>query len=117
MNCHELNQRSFHAHQDQPWIFRHEGTCETIRETNKKGNRNKDELGISTPTGETGIPDEDRIWRTKLHRILTKQIAPASFERLIQRILQEYGFVQAELTGRIGDGGIDSIVSHASMDS
>jgi restriction system protein len=32
---------------------------------------------------------------------------PSSFERLAQRILRESGFVQVEVTGRSGDGGID----------
>ncbi|MDA8206085.1 MAG: restriction endonuclease, partial [Thermaerobacter sp.] len=32
---------------------------------------------------------------------------PAGFERLVQRILRESGFVQVEVTGRTGDGGID----------
>ena len=42
-----------------------------------------------------------------LYHILTKQIDPSSFERLIQRLLRESGFVQVEVTGRTGDGGID----------
>jgi restriction system protein len=32
---------------------------------------------------------------------------PSSFERLIQRILRESGFVQVTVTGQTGDGGID----------
>jgi restriction system protein len=38
--------------------------------------------------------------------ILTS-IDPSSFERLIQRLLRESGFVQVEVTGTTGDGGID----------
>ena len=34
-------------------------------------------------------------------------MAPDAFERLSQRILRESGFVQVEVTGRSGDGGID----------
>ena len=30
-----------------------------------------------------------------------------SFERLCQRLLRESGFIQVEITGRSGDGGID----------
>lgn len=29
------------------------------------------------------------------------------FERLVQRVLRESGFTQVEVTGRVGDGGID----------
>ena len=35
------------------------------------------------------------------------QITPAAFERLAQRILRESGFIQVEVTGKTGDGGID----------
>ncbi|WIV11109.1 restriction endonuclease [Proteiniborus sp. MB09-C3] len=31
---------------------------------------------------------------------------PGAFERLAQRLLRESGFVQVEVTGRTGDGGI-----------
>ncbi len=39
--------------------------------------------------------------------ILTKKLDPAAFERLTQRLLRESGFLQVEVTGRTGDGGID----------
>ena len=32
---------------------------------------------------------------------------PAAFERLCQRLLRESGFIEVEVTGRSGDGGID----------
>ena len=32
---------------------------------------------------------------------------PAAFERLVQRLLREAGFIQVEVTGRSGDGGVD----------
>ncbi len=50
---------------------------------------------------------EETEWREKLHHILTKKLEPAAFERLTQRLLRESGFVQVEVTGRAGDGGID----------
>jgi restriction system protein len=34
-------------------------------------------------------------------------LAPAAFERLVQRVLRESRFTQVEVTGRSGDGGID----------
>jgi restriction system protein len=36
-----------------------------------------------------------------------RTIDPAQFERLCQRILRESGFVEVNVTGRSGDGGID----------
>src|SRR5206468_4143312 len=56
---------------------------------------------------ESEKPEEARVWRSNLHTILTKTLSPAAFERLIQRVLRESGFIQVEVTGRTGDGGID----------
>lgn len=50
---------------------------------------------------------EEEEWKQKLHAILTQKLAPAAFERLVQRLLRESGFTQVEVTGRSGDGGID----------
>ena len=57
------------------------------------------------PLGEA--EPSEQSWRVVLHRILTKELAPATFERLVQRLLRESGFIQVEVTGRAGDGGID----------
>lgn len=56
------------------------------------------------------LPDdgnESESWREDLYHILTREISPDAFERLTQRLLRESGFVQVEVTGRTGDGGID----------
>jgi restriction system protein len=39
--------------------------------------------------------------------VLTQKLDPSAFERLVQRLLRESGFIQVEVTGRTGDGGID----------
>jgi restriction system protein len=51
------------------------------------------------------VAQEDS-WRD---RLLTALLAmkPAAFERLSQRLLRESGFIEVEVTGRSGDGGID----------
>jgi len=36
-----------------------------------------------------------------------KQIPPKAFETLCQRLLRESGFIQVQITGQSGDGGID----------
>ena len=56
---------------------------------------------------EVEIPDETESWRNILHHLLTQELSPDGFERLTKRILRESGFVQVEVTGRTGDGGID----------
>lgn len=60
---------------------------------------------IELPDSEP--PEEAKLWREELHHLLTQEISPEAFERLTQRILRESGFVQVEVTGKTGDGGID----------
>ena len=55
---------------------------------------------------EEELPGEAETWRSKLHHVLTKELSPDAFERLVKRLLRESGFVQVEVTGRTGDGGI-----------
>jgi len=45
-------------------------------------------------------------WQDELIKSLLK-MEPAAFERLVQRLLREAGFIQVEVTGRSGDGGVD----------
>ncbi len=56
---------------------------------------------------DNDIPEEAKVWREELHHLLTQEITPDAFERLAQRLLRESGFVQVEVTGKTGDGGID----------
>ncbi len=48
----------------------------------------------------------DSAWRNELLRSLL-EMQPSAFERLVQRLLRESGFIQVEVTGQSGDGGID----------
>jgi restriction system protein len=63
----------------------------------------------AVPLGDVseGQVSEEPEWKQTLHAILTQTLAPAAFERLVQRVLREAGFTQVEVTGRTGDGGID----------
>ena len=54
----------------------------------------------------SGLPEEEQ-WRAGLAEVLTRQLSPDAFERLVQRVLRESGFIAVEVTGRTGDGGID----------
>ena len=51
------------------------------------------------------IPEIEN-WIDHLNQTLIN-LEPIQFERLTQRILRESGFTQVEVTGKIGDGGID----------
>lgn len=50
--------------------------------------------------------EETASWRETLLATLL-EMSPDAFERLCQRLLRESGFIQVEVTGRSGDGGID----------
>lgn len=50
--------------------------------------------------------DAEISWRADVLNTILEMDASA-FERLIQRVLRESGFIQVEVTGRSGDGGID----------
>ena len=69
-------------------------------------------LDISKEPVQEEIPQDEETtaeekWQQKLHRLLTQSLTPEAFERLVQRLLRESGFSKVEVTGRVGDGGID----------
>lgn len=51
---------------------------------------------------------EEISWEEELIELL-KSIQPNAFERLSQRLLRELGFINVEVTGKSGDGGIDGV--------
>lgn len=79
----------------------------TVRDEHKKQKEATEKEKISEEEPDIDIPDEAESWRTILHRVLIHDMSPDAFERLAKRILRESGFVQVEVTGRSGDGGID----------
>lgn len=67
--------------------------------------RDEDEDEDDVQPSEILLPAELR-WQDTALEVL-KTMAPDGFERLCQRLLRESGFIQVEVTGRSGDGGID----------
>ena len=64
---------------------------------------------MATPDPEIDPTDPDppaEEWRADLLNVILS-LDPSQFERLCQRVLRESGFLQVEVTGRSGDGGID----------
>ncbi len=57
-------------------------------------------------TNELAESPTELTWRDELLATLRK-LEPSAFERLIQRLLRESGFIQVEVIGQSGDGGID----------
>ena len=81
----------------------------TVRDQNRPAEQKA--KATKTPTNEiekevTDEVDNTEEWKEKLLNILYN-ISPAAFERLAQRLLRESGFFQVEVTGKVGDGGID----------
>ncbi len=68
----------------------------------------KEQKNRTPQEGEEGAVEEEieMNWKEDLLRSLLKMKSDA-FERLVQRMLRESGFIQVEVTGRSGDGGID----------
>ena len=67
---------------------------------------NKKERSKTKAVVQTVEEDEVPTWEEELLGVILN-ISPDAFERLFQRILRESGFIQVEVTGKSGDGGID----------
>lgn len=77
-----------------------------VREKTRKPKSDKGQK-LKNPKDEVEEEvDEETDWKQNLISILL-QIEPSAFERLCQRLLRESGFIQVEVTGKTGDGGID----------
>ncbi len=68
----------------------------------RKGAEDSDGKFSYSETIDEALPS----WEDQLLEII-KKIKPDAFERLCQRLLRESGFIQVEITGRSGDGGLD----------
>lgn len=74
-------------------------------------NTSKNKTTQSDPSEETIEAVEaleDLAWHQQLHQVLLS-LDPAAFERLAQRLLRESGFIQVQVMGKSGDGGIDGV--------
>jgi restriction system protein len=68
--------------------------------------RNREAAAAAEEETEEDITIEELTWEDKALEAL-KRMSADGFERLCQRLLREAGFIQVEITGRSGDGGID----------
>ncbi len=73
-----------------------------VKALDAKPKAKKSQIGTDEDARET-VEGE---WQDELVAILQK-IPADSFERLCQRMLRELGFINVEVTGKSGDGGID----------
>ncbi len=69
------------------------------------GNAKEDFANIDNANDIASIEHLEEIaWHQRL-----LSLSPDAFERLIQRLLRESGFIQVQVTGKSGDGGIDGV--------
>jgi restriction system protein len=74
---------------------------EVVRIVREQMQKNKKDAGHDDEE-----PNNKVEWQGELLDVILS-MTPSAFERLIQRILRESGFIQVEVTGQAGDGGID----------
>lgn len=81
---------------------------EIIRHGRQSNNRtrNKKSQTITRTIELEEEVSESLEWKEELLETILA-ISPKAFEKLVQRLLRESGFVEVEVTGRSGDGGID----------
>jgi restriction system protein len=71
--------------------------------------KNKATLSDPTDNAVSSLETvEELAWHQQLHKMLLS-LEPSAFERLAQRLLRESGFIQVQVTGKSGDGGIDGV--------
>jgi restriction system protein len=85
----------------------------SIKEADKKKIAPKDafvpvEMSDDLESGVSAEALEEVGWHQQLHNLLLS-MSPDAFERLTQRMLRESGFIQVQVTGKSGDGGIDGV--------
>lgn len=82
-----------------------EGIARTVRGFRER-NSNQYPTQEVEPDEMELAEEKSEDWKEQLRQTLLN-LEPDAFERLVMRLLRESGFVQVEVTGRSGDGGID----------
>lgn len=91
------------------WALTNKGRqTENVNPTKvKRFVRDLDKKERATAEKTNSVEEEAQLtWKEELLQTLL-QMDPSAFERLAQRLLRESGFIQVEVTGKSGDGGID----------
>jgi restriction system protein len=80
-----------------------------VRETDKNKAAPSDSFSDSSNVVAESVETLEELgWHQQLHKTLLS-LEPSAFERLVQRLLRESGFIQVQVTGKSGDGGIDGV--------
>jgi restriction system protein len=82
----------------------------TVQEKHRKSKPVETELSRDDETADEPSDEDETVADEKPNLLdILKNLPPAGFERLCQRLLREHGFEQVTVTGKSGDGGIDGI--------
>ena len=84
-----------------------EAVKEVVKKSREESALRKEKKQSAESPELDDLGENDVDWKSRLLDILQNDVSPASFEKLTQRILRESGFVEVEVTGQAGDGGID----------
>ena len=88
-------------------VHPYEVTRAVRQQTRAERQRRTDDSDVDdVPTALVDDSAETASWREELLNTL-QDMRPEAFERLCQRLLRESGFIEVEVTGKSGDGGID----------
>ena len=79
-----------------------------LREERKQKNNAATQAGADPDADLDITDDETDDWREELLAALL-QMTPGAFEHLAKRLLRAAGFINTNVTGRAGDGGIDGV--------
>jgi len=79
-----------------------------LREERKKKKEAAKQAGADADTDVEIADEETDDWREELLGALLK-MEPEAFEHLAKRLLRAAGFINTNVTGRSGDGGIDGV--------
>jgi restriction system protein len=79
---------------------------EIVRTVAAMQRKPRERLAVTNREGDPSLEEQEATWQEQIVDLMLA-LPPAAFERLAQRVLREAGFVQVEVTGRSGDGGID----------
>lgn len=92
------------------WILTSKGqTTKSVEKEKVKKfvqNLDKENIEINEDEDQGQSVSEELSWQDNALEAV-KSMKPDAFERLCQRVLRESGFIQVEITGKSGDGGID----------
>ena len=83
-----------------------EDVVNNFRQQSRQNESTEEIQATYTEDVDRDTQDELESWRDTLAKTL-RNIPPDAFERLSMRLLRESGFIEVEVTGRPGDGGID----------